>query len=818
MAEETRLSIVAQLRAEGFTQGVRKMQRQLNGVSRTAKQTGASLTKAITGPVLVAFGAAANAAIGFEKAMAGVKAVSGFAATDIERLSDSARDLGKNTQLTANEAAGLQAELAKLGFSADEILKLQGSVANLSIAFGVDLAEAAERTGNILRIFGKDATDAALVTDQLAVAFGSSALDSASLSEALVKVGPIANSAGVEFEDVVSALALLANNGVKGSVAGVALAKTLSTLAQEGGDVSKKFKEVVNGTISVSDGIDRFGERAGKFLPILSESGEELGAFREGLDDAAGASDKARAAIEDTADGALRKLGSALTEAGIALGEVLLPFIKSLATSLTAIVNKFSSLSPAAKTAITVVAALAAAIGPLLLVIGSLTASMSSLIGTAALLGTTVTGILGPIGLLAGAIVGVGMLAFASATREANAELRKQGQLARDIAKATKDESFNRDKNVDELQELIDLTEETGVIGQETLRNLAAQGNQYANIGGLYAQVRKEAGGFNADTEVLIGLLEEEKEVQEQLAEEARIAAEEKKRAAALAAASTESAKDELATRLALQAIKIDESNFVDFSKIKDDSVDLVDNLLRVDNIVRSLQGIELDAVTLDDEKGIDEDPIPLDFGNKFAILKQQSATAAKDFKDGFLLSIGAVKDGLLDAFNEDNIAGTITFLTGAFTSVFDAILDGSQSVGEVLKSIFLDLVKGALATALANAIASAFSPLSPDNIATGGAAAPAKAATLTSTIAGLFGAIPAFAEGGAVTSATLALVGEKPGSRGEAIIPFEKMGQFIGQVMPEGVGTNVVVTGRISGNDIAISNRRGSGARGRSF
>ena len=80
--------------------------------------------------------------------------------------------------------------------------------------------------------------------------------------------------------------------------------------------------------------------------------------------------------------------------------------------------------------------------------------------------------------------------------------------------------------------------------------------------------------------------------------------------------------------------------------------------------------------------------------------------------------------------------------------------------------------------------------------------------------------AVPAFAEGGAVLGPTLALVGEKPGSRGEAIIPFEKMGQFIGQVLPDdfAAGGPVEVYGKIRGRDIELSGRRGGQDRARRF
>ena len=78
---------------------------------------------------------------------------------------------------------------------------------------------------------------------------------------------------------------------------------------------------------------------------------------------------------------------------------------------------------------------------------------------------------------------------------------------------------------------------------------------------------------------------------------------------------------------------------------------------------------------------------------------------------------------------------------------------------------------------------------------------------------------VPAFAEGGAVLGPTLALVGEKAGSKGEAIVPFEKMTDFARKAIDQdalGGSNNVTVTGRISGSDIVISNARGGRSRSR--
>jgi hypothetical protein len=71
-------------------------------------------------------------------------------------------------------------------------------------------------------------------------------------------------------------------------------------------------------------------------------------------------------------------------------------------------------------------------------------------------------------------------------------------------------------------------------------------------------------------------------------------------------------------------------------------------------------------------------------------------------------------------------------------------------------------------------------------------------------------GGIPALAEGGIATGPTLALIGEGKGP--EAVIPLDKLEGM----MSGGMGQNVVVTGRLQGADLLISNERASRERSR--
>ena len=166
-----------------------------------------------------------------------------------------------------------------------------------------------------------------------------------------------------------------------------------------------------------------------------------------------------------------------------------------------------------------------------------------------------------------------------------------------------------------------------------------------------------------------------------------------------------------------------------------------------------------------------------------------------------------------------NGVGQSLALAIDPLSDIFADIILGADDAKEKFRELGAALLKQLISMAIGNLITSALSPLSPDNLATGGVAGVAKAGAAPALVAGLFGSIPAFAEGGAVLGPTLALVGEKAGSAGEAIIPFEKMTEFARKAIDTnaiGGGQNVTVSGRISGSDIVISNSRGSRSRSR--
>jgi len=116
------------------------------------------------------------------------------------------------------------------------------------------------------------------------------------------------------------------------------------------------------------------------------------------------------------------------------------------------------------------------------------------------------------------------------------------------------------------------------------------------------------------------------------------------------------------------------------------------------------------------------------------------------------------------------------------------------ESLGRMLKDLVVQFVAAAVAAfALAVAVRMALGGIS-------GIGSFGDIFGTMQSVGGFMPNIPMLAEGGIVTAPTLAMIGE--GGQSEAVIPLDRLGEL-------GGGQNVVVTGRISGADILLSNER---------
>lgn len=219
----------------------------------------------------------------FEAKMSNIKAVTGESAETMKKFNDAAIKAGADTAFSAADAADAIGELAKAGVSTKDILNggLTASL-NLATAGELDLKEAAEITSTALNAFRRDGMTATQAANQLAGAANASATDVHELKYGLSMVAPVASGLGLSFRDTTNALAVFAQNGLKGSDAGTSLKTMLMNLQPQTKAQTNMMKEL---GIITADGSNQFFTAEGK-IKSFAEISQVLKEHLSGLTDA----------------------------------------------------------------------------------------------------------------------------------------------------------------------------------------------------------------------------------------------------------------------------------------------------------------------------------------------------------------------------------------------------------------------------------------------------------------------------------------------------------------------------------------------------
>jgi len=247
----------------------------------------------------------------FAQALSGLEAVLGASDAEMNQLSNSAKELGASTQFTSKQVVELQTEFAKLGFSTKEILASTKATLDLAASLDVGLGEAAMIAGSTLRAFGLEAEETQRVVDVMASSTSKSALDYDALRESLKLVAPTSRALNVDIEETTALLATLADNGLKGSVAGTGLSKTFIELNKKGIPLNEALERVKNSSNSLNEAIDLVGVVGSKSLLTLANNAPKIDTLTESFRNSQGAAQRLAETRLDNLAGDTTKLGSA---------------------------------------------------------------------------------------------------------------------------------------------------------------------------------------------------------------------------------------------------------------------------------------------------------------------------------------------------------------------------------------------------------------------------------------------------------------------------------------------------------------------------
>lgn len=286
----------------------------------------------------------------FEQGQADLASVLGVNKNQMEALTDQAKELGSTTTFTASQVAELQKELAKLGFTQDQIEGMTESTLLLAEATGSELGRSAEVVGATMRGFGLEAQDSQRVVDVLAKSFSSSSLDMEKFANAMKSVAPVAKNAGFSIEQTTALIGTLTDRGIDASTAGTGLRNMFLLSGKAGLTLDQALEKINNSTDKTKTSFELFGQRGATLGVILAENQQAVGDLTDKLEDSDGAAKKMADTQRNTLGGALELLKSAwdgfilsMNEAN-GVGATLRKGVEFLAENLTTVLSVIGKL------------------------------------------------------------------------------------------------------------------------------------------------------------------------------------------------------------------------------------------------------------------------------------------------------------------------------------------------------------------------------------------------------------------------------------------------------------------------------------------
>lgn len=328
MAKELRINLVVD---DKGTPKIQQFGRTVDkNMSRSAASTGkmtaayAALTAAVVG-----YGAAiakvTQVGVGFEKSIMAVKAISGATGKEFNQLSEIAKKMGATTEWSASQSADALKYMAMAGMEVQDMIKALPGMLDLATAGQVDLAQASDIVTDTLTAFGLEVEELTRLSDVFVKTSSSANTNIEMLGESFKYVAPVAASMGYSIEKTSAFLGIMANAGVKASMAGTDLRAIMlrTSVAAEklgldsGASLVEVLEEMRKKQISATEATEIFGRISSKSALILANNIDQVKEFTSKLENAEGASGKIAATMRDTLGNDLKTLQSTLE--GVAL-------------------------------------------------------------------------------------------------------------------------------------------------------------------------------------------------------------------------------------------------------------------------------------------------------------------------------------------------------------------------------------------------------------------------------------------------------------------------------------------------------------------
>lgn len=286
----------------------------------------------------------------FQEEFAVVRAITTGSAGDFENLRFAVQDVANATEHASNKVLKATTILGRAGFQAEEIGEALKVVADLATAGGLDISAAAELSVRMLRSFGMELKDLRRISNMLATASASANVTIRSLAEGFKFTGAIAETVGLEFSDVTTALSLLGETGLEAGLAGRALQAMIMdlskpsnaakiTLARMGittHDVSGKMlklstilRQLKDANMTAADSFTIFNRNSARAVTALVRNIDKYKDFETTVKDGTTALKEQSDTIRDSFNKQVKALSNNIDTIAENIGRDLLPQLES---------------------------------------------------------------------------------------------------------------------------------------------------------------------------------------------------------------------------------------------------------------------------------------------------------------------------------------------------------------------------------------------------------------------------------------------------------------------------------------------------------
>ena len=353
---------------DGVSKKARDAKKPLNDINAGAKTAGLGLGSlnlglASAGLAFIAFSSNAVKSFGdLEHVFNTIRAVAPEVTPRMKEIEKSVMELGASTTFSSLEVATAYEELAKKGFTAQQMLETMPGLLDAAMASGEDLAQVADIVTSSIQQFNLKTSQSAEVADILTQGANSSSASILSIGDGLIYAGANGRAYNQSLKEMVSALAVLSNAGVKAGDAGSDIAALLANLNELSVSSTRKsrnlrsvlselgvtvidskgkmrpfltiIQELGNATKGWTDSqrnglaLQIAGKENQKTLNlIMGMSKEKIDAVRKSMDEASGSSKKSSDIMKEGLTPTMEKLGGATDAFNVEVGKMFAPSV-----------------------------------------------------------------------------------------------------------------------------------------------------------------------------------------------------------------------------------------------------------------------------------------------------------------------------------------------------------------------------------------------------------------------------------------------------------------------------------------------------------